>query len=114
MAWSDPQAEARITGASSEPAVEPEAAPESFATGVAPVDAVLGASPRLALRAALVDPRHLVTPLLRGGSGTCDADRRRDPAPIHTYQDSQRSVSENELLESAGHCPREEEDLYSQ
>ena len=31
-----------------------------------------------------VDPRHLVTPLLRGGSGTCDADRRRDPAPIHT------------------------------
>ncbi len=33
---------------------------------------------------AFVNPRHLVTPFLRTGSGACDADRRRDPTPIYS------------------------------
>lgn len=55
-AWSGARATARLTGTLPEPVVELEATPEGLSTGVAPTDAVLGPSPRLALRAALPGP----------------------------------------------------------
>lgn len=62
---------------------------------------------------AAAGPLHSVaaSATMASTSDRREGDIPRQPGP---YQDSRRSVSENELLESTGHCPREEEELYSQ
>ncbi|MBD0270667.1 MAG: hypothetical protein ICV73_01945, partial [Acetobacteraceae bacterium] len=51
--WAGIAAKARIGGTFSEPSIELDVVPESLGTGVPQADALLGPSPRVALRAAL-------------------------------------------------------------
>jgi hypothetical protein len=67
VAWSDLRATARVTGTLSEPAVELKRRPNPSPPASPPLDAVLGASPRLALRAAL--PGRTVDATLDGAEG---------------------------------------------
>ncbi|GAA0587278.1 translocation/assembly module TamB domain-containing protein [Craurococcus roseus] len=55
--WAGIAAKARIGGTFSEPSIELDVVPEALGTGVPQTDALLGPSPRLALRAALPGPR---------------------------------------------------------
>ena len=59
--WAGIAAKARIGGTFSEPSLDLDATPEALGTGVPQADALLGPSPRLALRAALPGPRFDAT-----------------------------------------------------
>lgn len=73
-AWESVALEGMLRGALAAPQASLTLAPEGFATGIAPADALLGPAPRLALRAAAPDRIEALT--LTGQALTAEASGR--------------------------------------